>query len=162
MTRNKLCIRDAGGGGADYPHHITTGPPIFLDDAASLCIISISLVQSIDFQVAMMLIIIVVVFVVCHSIRSIVNSYEFIQYIMYGNLASWPDWIATLVHFRLVLLLHHIWPQCIYNSHYGNEAKRKTLPKPPLPYTANIYDQITIKLQPMVVPLLSFPGSSHW
>ena len=57
----------------------------------------------------MMLIIIVVVFVVCHSIRSIVNSYEFIQYIMYGNLASWPDWIATLVHFRLVLLLRHIW-----------------------------------------------------
>ena len=65
--------------------------------------------SSIDFQVAMMLIIIVVVFVVCHSIRSIVNSYEFIQYIMYGNLASWPDWIATLVHFRLVLLLRHIW-----------------------------------------------------
>ena len=29
-------------------------------------------------------------------------------------------------------------------------------------YTANIYDRITIKLQPMVVPLLSFPGSSHW
>ena len=56
----------------------------------------------------MMLIIIVVVFVVCHSIRSIVNSYEFIQYIMYGNLASWPDWIATLVHFRLVPLLCQI------------------------------------------------------
>ena len=43
-----------------------------------------------------------------YSIRSIVNSYEFIQYIMYGNLASWPDWIATLVHFRLVLLLRHL------------------------------------------------------
>ena len=52
-----LCYRDAGGGGAggacappsfgisvnpirtkggDYARHITTGPPIFLDDAASL------------------------------------------------------------------------------------------------------------------------------
>ena len=64
--------------------------------------------SSIDFQVAMMLIIIVVVFVVCHSIRSIVNSYEFIQYIIYGSLKDWPDWIATLVHFRLVPLLCQI------------------------------------------------------
>ena len=31
-----------------------------------------------------------------------------------------------------------------------------------LPHTANIYNQIMIKLQPMVVPLLPFPGSSHW
>ena len=29
-------------------------------------------------------------------------------------------------------------------------------------YTAIIYNRITIKLQPMVVPLLTFPGSSHW
>ena len=29
-------------------------------------------------------------------------------------------------------------------------------------YTANIFDRIMIKLQPMVVPVLPFPGSSHW
>jgi hypothetical protein len=29
-------------------------------------------------------------------------------------------------------------------------------------YTANIYDRIMIKLQPMVVPLLPILGSSHW
>ena len=50
------------------------------------------------FQVAMMLIIIVAVFVVCHSIRSIVNIYETIQYIIHGELKGWPDWIQTLVH----------------------------------------------------------------
>jgi len=40
----------------------------------------------------------VVVFVVCHSIRSIVNIYETIQYILYGSLSSWPAWIQTLTH----------------------------------------------------------------
>ena len=31
-----------GPRGADYAHHITTGPPIFLDDAAPLSTFSIS------------------------------------------------------------------------------------------------------------------------
>ena len=46
----------------------------------------------------MMLIFIVAVFVVCHSIRSIINTYECIQFVMYGKLQNWPDWIQTLVH----------------------------------------------------------------
>jgi ABC-type proline/glycine betaine transport system permease subunit len=46
----------------------------------------------------MMLIFIVVVFVICHSIRSIINTFECIQLAMYGKLKHWPDWIQTLVH----------------------------------------------------------------
>ena len=46
----------------------------------------------------MMLIFIVVVFIICHSIRSIINTYECIQLAIYGQLKHWPDWIQTLVH----------------------------------------------------------------
>merc|ERR1711963_617288 len=46
----------------------------------------------------MMLIFIVVVFIICHSIRSIINTYECIQLATYGQLKHWPDWIQTLVH----------------------------------------------------------------
>ena len=46
----------------------------------------------------MMLIIIVAVFCVCHSIRSILNTYECIQFALYGKLQNWPGWIQMLVH----------------------------------------------------------------
>ena len=46
----------------------------------------------------MMLIFIVVVFIICHCIRSIINTYECIQLAIYGQLKHWPDWIQTLVH----------------------------------------------------------------
>ena len=46
----------------------------------------------------MMLIFIVVVFVICHSIRSIINTYECVQFAIYGKLENWPGWIETLVH----------------------------------------------------------------
>ena len=53
-----------------------------------------------------MLIFIVVVFIICHSIRSIINTYEFIQLYLYGEMKYWPSWIQTLVflnHFALVV-----------------------------------------------------------
>jgi len=46
----------------------------------------------------MMLIFIVVVFVICHSIRSIINTFEWVQIAMYGEVKNWPDWIEALVH----------------------------------------------------------------
>ena len=45
-----------------------------------------------------MLIFIVVVFIICHSIRSIINTYECIQLAIHGKLLHWPEWIQTLVH----------------------------------------------------------------
>ena len=53
-----------------------------------------------------MLIFIVVVFIICHSIRSVINTYEFIQMYLYGKMKHWPSWIQTLVflnHFALVV-----------------------------------------------------------
>ncbi len=67
---------------------------------------TISSHQRRDHKVAMMLITIVVVFVICHSIRSIVNIYECIQMAVYGDLKYWPSWVQTLVninHFALVV-----------------------------------------------------------
>ena len=46
----------------------------------------------------MMLIFIVVVFIVCHSIRSIINTYECVQLTLHGKLENWPGWIEILVH----------------------------------------------------------------
>ena len=54
----------------------------------------------------MMLIFIVVVFVICHSIRSIINTYECIQLALHGKLLYWPDWVQTMVlinHFALAV-----------------------------------------------------------
>lgn len=59
---------------------------------------AISSHQRRDHKVAMMLIILVVVFIICHSLRSIINTYECIQLVMYGELKNWPDWIQVLVH----------------------------------------------------------------
>ena len=59
---------------------------------------AISSHQRRDHKVAMMLIIIVVVFIICHSLRSIINTYECIQLVMHGELKHWPDWIQVLVH----------------------------------------------------------------
>ena len=61
---------------------------------------------SLHLQVAMMLISVVVVFVICHSIRSVTNTYEFIQIAKYGSIKYWPSWIQTLVflnHLALVV-----------------------------------------------------------
>lgn len=46
----------------------------------------------------MMLIFVVAVFVVCHSIRSIINGFECVQFAVYGKLEHWPHWIQMLVH----------------------------------------------------------------
>lgn len=72
-----------------------------------------------DHSVAMMLIAIVVVFIICHSlrfatlkqpkytcrytylsVRSVINTYECYQMVRYGELKYWPDWIQYLVHFN--------------------------------------------------------------
>ena len=53
----------------------------------------------------MMLILIVVIFIVCHSIRSVVNTFECIQFSLYGDNTYWPAWINYLVqvsHLALV------------------------------------------------------------
>lgn len=59
---------------------------------------AISSNQRRDHSVALMLISVVVVFIICHSIRSIINTYECIQMAMYGELKHWPGWIQTMVH----------------------------------------------------------------
>ena len=59
-----------------------------------------------DDSVAMMLILIVVIFIVCHSIRSVVNTYECVQFALYGDSYVWPTWIEYLVqcsHLALVI-----------------------------------------------------------
>ena len=58
---------------------------------------AISSNQRRDHSVAMMLITIVVVFIICHSLRSIINMYECYQMAMYGELKYWPPWIEMLV-----------------------------------------------------------------
>ena len=40
----------------------------------------------------------VIVFVICHSIRSIINAYEFLQFYRYGEIREWPGWVDALVH----------------------------------------------------------------
>ena len=59
---------------------------------------AISSNQRRDHSVAMMLISIVVVFIICHSIRSVINTFECVQMLWYGELKHWPQWIETLVH----------------------------------------------------------------
>ena len=59
---------------------------------------AISSNQRRDYSVAMMLILIVVVFVICHSIRTIINTFECIQFSLYRELKYWPFWIKILVH----------------------------------------------------------------
>merc|ERR1712061_282928 len=54
---------------------------------------AISTNQRRDQSVAMMLIPIVVVFIICHSIRSVVNTFEFLQFYKYGEIKEWPDWV---------------------------------------------------------------------
>jgi len=52
-----------------------------------------------------MLIVIVAVFILCHSIRSIINTYECIQMAVYGELRYWPDWVQFLVHVNHLALV---------------------------------------------------------
>ena len=40
----------------------------------------------------------VVVFIICHSIRSVVNAFEFLQFYKYGEIKEWPNWVDALVH----------------------------------------------------------------
>jgi hypothetical protein len=61
---------------------------------------AISSNQRRDHSVAMMLISIVAVFIICHSLRSVINTYECVQMALHGELKNWPDWIQTLVHFN--------------------------------------------------------------
>ena len=41
---------------------------------------------------------VVVVFIICHSIRSVVNAFEFLQFYKHGEIKEWPDWVDALVH----------------------------------------------------------------
>ncbi len=66
---------------------------------------AISSNQRRDHSVAMMLIVIVVVFIFCHSIRIFINIYECLQIVKYGKIDVWPNWIQFMVHINHLALV---------------------------------------------------------